>query len=74
LAAELKADIGAAAANARFVRIADLYAKRSEGPVSAQNDRPKTRPTVSECIMLPVETSKRALASKMQTIEIYTLF
>jgi hypothetical protein len=55
-------------------RTAVTRADRSERPLTAENDRPKTRPTVSECIMLPVETSKRALASKKQTIEIATPF
>jgi hypothetical protein len=31
----LKADIGASAAKANFVRSAELYAKRSEGPLPA---------------------------------------
>ena len=44
-----KAVIGAPAAKAHFVRTADLYENRSEGPLSAQNDRPKTRPAV--CIV-----------------------
>jgi hypothetical protein len=55
-------------------RTVPVHRRRSERQLTAQNDRPKTRPTVSECIMLPVETSKRALASKMQTIEIATPF
>ena len=45
----LKAVIGVTAAKWRFVRSADLYPKRSEGPATAQNDRPKTRPAV--CIV-----------------------
>ena len=57
-----------------FVKLRWRSRRCSEWLLPAQNDRPKTRPTVSECIMLPVETSKRALASKMQPTEIDSLF